>query len=195
MMKIASGMRMTAATILRSTLPAGRGSTWVRAIKPLAHFLAGLEERHAFLVDGDMGAGARIAAGARRALLHRERAEAAQLDPVAARHRRDDLVENGVDDVLHVALVEVRILRGDMLNQFRLDHIRPPSVARERCLGQFAAAGCQRANRPSRLNRSTSATMPQSSSRRASVVSPVASSRATTEACRNGRSLKRPRSS
>src|SRR5579862_7543582 len=55
-----------------------------RAIEPLAHFLAGLEERHALLIDGYMGAGARIAAGARRTLLHRERAEAAQLDAVAA---------------------------------------------------------------------------------------------------------------
>ena len=45
-----------------------------------------------FFVDRDMLAGARIAPGARRPVLHRERAEAAQFDPVAARQRRRDLV-------------------------------------------------------------------------------------------------------
>ena len=41
---------------------------------------------------------------------------------VAARHRRDDLAENGVDDVLDVALVKMRILLGNALNEFRFDH-------------------------------------------------------------------------
>src|ERR1700720_2485270 len=66
----------------------------VRAVEPLAHFLAGLEERHRLLLHRDLRAGARIAAGAGRTVLDREGAEAAQLDPVAARHRRDDLPEN-----------------------------------------------------------------------------------------------------
>src|ERR1700728_4297361 len=99
-----------------------RRSTRARTIEPLAHLLAGLEERHAFLFDGDMGAGARITPGARRALLHGERTEAAQFNAVAARHRRDDLAENGVDDFLDIALVKVRILRGNALHEFGLDH-------------------------------------------------------------------------
>src|ERR1700691_3788467 len=103
---------------------AKRGSTFARAIEPLAHFLAGLEERHALLIDGDMRAGARIATGARRALLHRKGAEAAQLDAVAAPHGGDDLAKDGVDDVLNVALVQMWVLFGDALNQFRLDHVR-----------------------------------------------------------------------
>ena len=41
-----------------------------RAIKPLAHFLAGLEERHRLLADRDMSTGARIASGAGRPVLH-----------------------------------------------------------------------------------------------------------------------------
>src|SRR6202022_2541792 len=49
-------------------------------------------------------------------------AEAAQLHPVAARERGRDLAEYGVYDVLDGALVEVRVLFGDALNQFRLDH-------------------------------------------------------------------------
>src|SRR5688572_8036792 len=102
MMMTASGMRMTAERIVRSM---GRASRCVRlqtapnadrsaAVEALAHLLAGLEERHALLVDRDMRAGARIAAGTRRPVLDRERAEAAQLDTVTARERTDDLVEN-----------------------------------------------------------------------------------------------------
>src|SRR5215213_5596103 len=69
-----------------------------------------------------MRAGARVAPGAGRPILDREGAEAAQLDPVAARHRGDDLVEDRVDDVLDVALIEMRIGRRNMLYQFGLDH-------------------------------------------------------------------------
>src|SRR5688572_24069710 len=101
----ASGSRMMAVRNLRITSigvsrrsDARAGSFVVVAVaarivlvQALAHFLADLEERHAFLLDGDVGSGARIAAGAGRALLHREGAEAAQLDPVATRQRGDDL--------------------------------------------------------------------------------------------------------
>ena len=41
--------------------------------------------------------------------LGRERAEAAQLHPVAVLQRIDDLVEHRVDDALDVAVIEVRI--------------------------------------------------------------------------------------
>src|SRR5262249_35322317 len=97
-------------------------------IEPLAHFLAGLEERHAFLVDRHMRAGARIAPGACRALLHRKGAEPAQLDAIAARHSGDDLAEDGVDDLLDVALVEMGILRRNTLHKFGLDHCEPWTV-------------------------------------------------------------------
>src|SRR5689334_24941071 len=63
------------------------------AIQPLAHFLAGLEERNALLIDRNMGAGARIAAGTRGAMFHRESAETTELNPVAARQRSHDLIE------------------------------------------------------------------------------------------------------
>jgi len=46
----------------------------------LAHFLAGLEEGTYFWSTETKRAGARIAPGAGRAVLHREGAEAAQLD-------------------------------------------------------------------------------------------------------------------
>src|SRR5882757_9165979 len=114
--KIASGTRISAVTSLRMV---GSGD---RAVEPLAHFLAGLEERHGFLVDRDVGAGARVAPGPRRAVLDGEGAEAAQLDAVTARHRGDDLAENGVDDVLDVALVKMRVLRRDALHELGFDH-------------------------------------------------------------------------
>src|SRR5437016_3026514 len=79
------------------------------AIEPLAHFLAGLEERHALLVDRHMRPGARIAPGARRPVLDRKGPETTQLDAITARQRGDDLAQDGVDDVLNVTLIKVRI--------------------------------------------------------------------------------------
>jgi hypothetical protein len=105
----------------RERLRAGFGRPIV-AIEAFAHFLAGLEERHALLIDGHMGAGARIAPRARRAMLDRESAEAAQLDAVAARQRCDDFIENRVYDVLDIPLVEVRVVLGDALNKLGFDH-------------------------------------------------------------------------
>src|SRR5204862_1050007 len=134
----AIGTRMSALRNLRITRalgckdgqrsPGTRTSAGRVLVQPLAHFLAGLEERHMLLLDGDMRAGARIAPGARRAVLYREGAEAAQLDAVAMRQRRDDLAEDRVDDVLDVTLVKMRVLRRDSLDEFRLDHRcgRPP---------------------------------------------------------------------
>src|SRR5207344_2753937 len=65
----------------KKRLRAGLGRAAL-AVQPLAHFLAGLEERNALLVDRNMGAGARIAACARRAMLDRESAEPSQFDTV-----------------------------------------------------------------------------------------------------------------
>src|SRR5262249_62223489 len=116
MTMIASGRRISAVKILR-IMTSSRC-----AVEALAHFLAGLEERHRFLVHRDMRAGARIAPGARRAVLDGESTEAPQLDPVAARHRRSDLAENGVDDIFHVTLIEMWVLRSDALHELGLDH-------------------------------------------------------------------------
>ena len=69
-----------------------------------------------------MLAGARVASYASVALLHGERAKAAQLNAIAARERVADLSEDGVDDVLDVTLVEVGVLVGDPLHKFRFNH-------------------------------------------------------------------------
>src|SRR5690349_15008241 len=69
-------------------------------VQPLAHFLAGLEERHTLLVHRHVLAGARIAARARRPMLDGKRAKTAQFHAIPARQRCDDFIENGVHDVL-----------------------------------------------------------------------------------------------
>jgi hypothetical protein len=78
-------------------------------IEPLAQLLARLEEGHPFFLDEHRIAGPRIAAGAGRTVLHGEGAETAQFHAIAGRQRVGDLVQNGIDDVLDVAVVEVRI--------------------------------------------------------------------------------------
>src|SRR5437764_7504212 len=76
-----------------------------------------------------MCAGARIAAGARGPIFDGKGAKAAQLDAIAARHGGDNLIEDSVDDILHVALVEMRILQRDALNELGFDHSTLPVVA------------------------------------------------------------------
>jgi hypothetical protein len=56
-------------------------------------------------------------------MLDRESTEAAELDTVAARQSRDDLIENRVHNVLHIPLVEMRVVLGDALNEFGFDHL------------------------------------------------------------------------
>jgi hypothetical protein len=84
--------------------------------------------RQAFLVDVNLLAGARVAPDAGVSAFDREGAETAQLHAVAARHRLGDLIEDGVDDVLDVALVEMRISLGDPLHELRLDHVANPPI-------------------------------------------------------------------
>src|SRR5690606_14822819 len=85
-------------------------------------FLAGLELGDAFLAHIHLLARPRIAPEAGRSVLHREGTESAQLHPVTARHRVPNLAEDGVDDILDVALEEMRILVGQLLYELRLDH-------------------------------------------------------------------------
>ena len=48
-----------------------------------------------------------VSSSARRSEFHRKRAEIAQLNPIAAGERHDDLAENRPDEFLDVTLVEV----------------------------------------------------------------------------------------
>jgi len=65
-------------------------------IEAFAHFLAGFEVRHGFLVDGNMRTGVRIPAGAGAPNPDRERSKSAQLYSTSPRKRRNDLVEDRI---------------------------------------------------------------------------------------------------
>lgn len=89
-----------------------------RPIEPLTHFLARLEKRHRLLIDSNMGAGARVPACSGRPVLYREGAEAAEFDSIALCHCAGDLAKDCVDDVLNVALIEMRVLARNALDKF-----------------------------------------------------------------------------
>ena len=63
--------------------------------------------RMGLLFDRNGGTNPRVPRNPRPPLPDRENAEVPQLDTIAARHRRDNLAEDRVDDILHVALVEM----------------------------------------------------------------------------------------
>jgi hypothetical protein len=58
-------------------------------------------------------------------LPNRENAKVPQFDAVAARHRRDNLVDYSVDDFFHIVLVEARVPIGDKLDELGFEHCRP----------------------------------------------------------------------
>jgi len=87
------------------------------------HFFARLEVRHVLLIDRDEGAILWIATVPRRAVSHAERTKPTQFHAVAARHRRNDFSENGVDDLFSVAQIKVRVLCQDALGKFGFDHV------------------------------------------------------------------------
>ena len=86
------------------------------------HILARLEGRDHLLGHWDLFTIARVAPGARVTPLDREHPKVTQFDPVTTRERGRDRVQDGVDDGLHIPLVQVRVLLGDPLDQFRLEH-------------------------------------------------------------------------
>src|SRR5690554_1155066 len=96
----------------------------LRTVEPLANFLASLELRHIFLAHIHLLAGTRIAPDAGWPVLHREGAKAAQFDAITARQSIADLIEDRIDDVLDIALEQMRIFRRKLLDKFRLDHPR-----------------------------------------------------------------------
>jgi hypothetical protein len=59
-----------------------------------------------------------------RPMLHPNSAEPAQLNPIATRQGSGNLTEHGADDLLNFARKEVRVLVGDSLYEFGLDHRR-----------------------------------------------------------------------
>src|SRR5258706_333362 len=106
-------------------LPRALGSLR-RCVQAFPELLAGLEERHELLLDWNRCPGARVAPLPRRSILDRERPEAAQLDPVAARQRAHDLIEDDIDDALDVAVIKIGVCSRNTLYEFGLDHDNLP---------------------------------------------------------------------
>src|SRR5258706_7350789 len=82
-------------------------------VETLAHLFAVLEEGHVLLGHGTLAAGARVPPDTGRPVLDRKGTETAEFHPVATRERRRDLFQDGVDDMLDVTLIEMRVLLGD----------------------------------------------------------------------------------
>src|SRR5690606_23555589 len=97
------------------------------AVQPVAQLLAGLEERHHLLLHRHGLAGARVAAAARIAELHREGAEAAQLHALALGQGAGDLLEDGRHDAFDVAVIQVRVELPDPQYQLRFGHLIVPA--------------------------------------------------------------------
>ena len=97
----------------------------VTAIQPFAQFLAGAEERRALFAHRNRLAGARIAAHARRPHLDQKAPKPRNSTRWPSCQRLGDIVQHGRHDPFHIAVVEMRIARGQPRNQFRFDHPSP----------------------------------------------------------------------
>src|SRR5215212_12009587 len=91
-------------------------------IEPAKHLAARLEHRSQLLGHRDYRAATRISSGTCAAPLGREHAKPTQFNPVPLRKRIGDRVEDRIDDVCRVLFVEVRVLLGDLQDEFGLDH-------------------------------------------------------------------------
>jgi len=97
-----------------------------RPVQPPVQLSANLERRQAPRPHADWDACTRVARGPRLALLHREDAKAAQLDPISTHERVCNLIEHKVQNFFDLALVEKWTPSSDPLDQFRFDQPCPP---------------------------------------------------------------------
>jgi hypothetical protein len=86
-------------------------------VKPFAQLLAGLEKGNVFFRDLHACAGTRIAADTGITPFHRKGAETAQFYSITARKRGGNFIENGGDDSLDIALIEVRVDLSETLDE------------------------------------------------------------------------------
>src|SRR3954454_5847412 len=113
------GLPVTKPALMKPALLEALLRRWV---EPAVHLAAHLEHRKHSLGHRDHRAATWISSGACAAPLGREHAKPTQLNPVPLRQRIRDRVEDRVDDVCRVLLVEVRVLFGDLQDEFGLDH-------------------------------------------------------------------------
>src|ERR1700712_1648570 len=105
---------------------------WQLLVDGLSQGLARLEVGHQLFRDGDLLAGARVAAHARRAPADRETAESADLDAVSARERVGHRIEHGLDRELGVTHRDLRKTLSELSNKIRSSHAVPKGESVER---------------------------------------------------------------
>jgi hypothetical protein len=98
------------------------------SVEQFAHFLARLKGGHVLFRHQDAVARTRVAPRARPSLLGRENSKPAELHPIETRESLGNFAEYRVNDILDVALIQMRIARGDPLHQFGLDQDKRPQL-------------------------------------------------------------------
>ena len=84
------------------------------------HFLARPESGHVLFRHRNIVAGTGVSPRPRPALLDQENSESAELHPIETRERVGNFAEYRVNDILDVALIQMRIARDGPLHQFGL---------------------------------------------------------------------------
>jgi hypothetical protein len=106
-----------------------RCTGWIStSIEQLVHFLARPEGGQVLFRHQDIVTGTGVAPRPRPALLGQENSEPAELHPIETRERVGNFAEYRVNDILDVALIQMRIARGDPLHQFGLDQDKRPQL-------------------------------------------------------------------
>jgi hypothetical protein len=117
MVTIQNRMRKLRSPVIEFGAPFSAPARRLAAVQSFPKQLAGLEERHPLRGHVHGFAGPRVAAHAGIPFLDRKGAEPAQLDPVPARERRRDFIEDRRNDTLHVPVIKVRVLFREVQDQ------------------------------------------------------------------------------
>jgi hypothetical protein len=103
------------------------GQVWlVLLVEPRAQKFAGLEERSGPARDLDRDASSRVPPRVRLAMPDREGTEATYLDPTAPRKCVANRREEGSNNALDIAVLEMWVQFCHPSHQFRLRHDSPP---------------------------------------------------------------------
>src|SRR3990170_3445379 len=109
--------------LLRGTRPAQDS---IHPVDALSQLLAGLEMRNELVRNLHRGSGLRVAAGARRAVMQAEAAEAADLNALAGRERRRHLLQQLLHREFHVPVLQLRLLGRQRRDQLGFRHLSNP---------------------------------------------------------------------
>ena len=108
-----------------------------RHVEPLPHFLAGLEDRDD-LLEIDTISPVRGLRPVRASRFFTENAPKPRSSTRSPSPGHRDVIEDGVDDVFDVALVQMRVLFGELEHQFGFDHVTAISLTL-----LYFSEGCQ----------------------------------------------------